>query len=717
MVYKINISNYHLYSVLFVLALLILSCKRNDKNLNSVEEFDIAGNNIIEQVADKKLVKVPVAISQDKKGRLWVVEMPGYMRDLDGNGEEIADGRIVILSDKNNDGLYDNRSVILDNLLNPRAILLAFGGILYTDGNALIFSELNDDQILNKTIIDSLYINGGNIEYRPNGLYYNIDNWIYSAVSKTRYQYANGEWKKEATAYRGQWGMSSDDTGRLVYNHNSAPILGDVHMPNTLHTNPYLKVKYNLGNLYTADMRVYPSQSTSVNRGYEDGVLDEDGKLTTYTSSCAPHVYYGSALSTEYDGNIFVCAPEINAISRFNLNHYEQTAEKNDTTREFLYSTDETFRPINLMTGYDDCLYIVDLRKGIIQHSAYMSSYLREKIVEKGLESVTGLGNIYRVRNKGQKFEGIILDEISDDNLPKLFTSENFATRLFAQREIIFKNLSNITPKLKDIVRNPTNGHQLLHALWTLDGLQKLDAITLLKLKPNKIESKLWVGILPLIKKHLPNHPEAKSIYKELISKNDSIIDLQLAPYLGSYDNSDLWEQIAYKYPFNSKIAEALASGIMQPTVPRLKGKKLPSLRSILEDVEKNVKAKSSQLPTIDTKPSNDTRTNGLQIFRQNCASCHGRDGNGQKLMAPGLTDSEFLQGPESNLVEIIFNGYDSGKEEYQIKMPAYIENKQLSDQDISDLIDYLLSTFARRWGGIKTEDIAKIRSNLKNKQ
>ena len=44
--------------------------------------------------------------------------------------------------------------------------------------------------------------------------------------------------------------------------------------------------------------------------------------------------------------------------------------------KEFLASTDERFRPVNLATGPDGALYIADMYRGLIQHGAYVTPYL-----------------------------------------------------------------------------------------------------------------------------------------------------------------------------------------------------------------------------------------------------------------------------------------------------------------------------------------------------
>src|SRR5437867_6430116 len=53
---------------------------------------------------------------------------------------------------------------------------------------------------------------------------------------------------------------------------------------------------------------------------------------------------------------------------------------------EFLASTDERFRPVNLYNAPDGTLYLVDMYRGIIQHAAFMTPYLRKQILDRGLE-------------------------------------------------------------------------------------------------------------------------------------------------------------------------------------------------------------------------------------------------------------------------------------------------------------------------------------------
>src|SRR5687768_10553533 len=119
----------------------------------------------IQLVADEPLITAPVAFAFDPANRLWVVEMMGYMMDTIGTGEEIPNGKIVILSDEDKDGKMDKRTVFLDSLVLPRAMCFYGNGILVASTPNLWFYEIENDKPINKTLVDSNYTVGGNVEH------------------------------------------------------------------------------------------------------------------------------------------------------------------------------------------------------------------------------------------------------------------------------------------------------------------------------------------------------------------------------------------------------------------------------------------------------------------------------------------------------------------------------------------------------------------------
>ena len=86
------------------------------RNMRIAEGFEV------KLVASEPLVQTPVALNFDANGRIWVVEMTGYIPDTTGRGEEVGKGKIVILEDKNDDGIMDSRKAFLDSLVMPRGV-------------------------------------------------------------------------------------------------------------------------------------------------------------------------------------------------------------------------------------------------------------------------------------------------------------------------------------------------------------------------------------------------------------------------------------------------------------------------------------------------------------------------------------------------------------------------------------------------------------------
>src|SRR5262245_50945398 len=74
----------------------------------------------VELVASEPLIEDPVWIDIDPDGRLWVIEMLGYMPDAEATGEREGVGRVVVLEDTDDDGKMDKRTVFLDGLVLAR---------------------------------------------------------------------------------------------------------------------------------------------------------------------------------------------------------------------------------------------------------------------------------------------------------------------------------------------------------------------------------------------------------------------------------------------------------------------------------------------------------------------------------------------------------------------------------------------------------------------
>ncbi|GAB3498153.1 hypothetical protein GCM10027341_19300 [Spirosoma knui] len=433
----------------------------------------------IQLVAAEPMVQDPVVITFDEDGRLWVVEMRGFMPTIDGEGEKERVGRISILEDKNGDGVMDASTVYLDSLVMPRALALIPGGALVAENEALwLTKDLNGDlKADTKVLIDQKYAGGGLPEHAGNGLWRSMDNWYYNAKSRLRYRLTEaGTWQRDSTEFRGQWGISHDDKGRLFYNYNWSQLHADLVPPNYLSRNknhtPTTGIDYGV----TTDRRIYPIRpNPAVNRGYIPGTLDDKGSLLEFTAACSPLVYRGKALPAAFYGNAFVCEPAGNLVKRNVVDEQGvlMTARDPHPGREFLASTDERFRPVNLATGPDGALYVADMYRGLVQHGAYITPYLKEQTLARKLVLPVNRGRIWRiVPENWQPSSPKKLSKSATPELVGYLSNPDGWYRDMAQRLLVERNDKSVQQALTDLATKGDNPLGRFHALWTLDGLK-----------------------------------------------------------------------------------------------------------------------------------------------------------------------------------------------------------------------------------------------------
>lgn len=446
--------------------------------------FALAPELEIELVAAEPLVGDPVQAVFDAEGRLWVCEMRGYMPDIDGANESAPVGAIAVLCDTDGDGRMDARTVFLDGLVLPRAIAPCHGGALVLAPPELFFCRDTDgdgraDE--REVVLRDL---GGitSPEHAINALDFGLDNAWRCANAPLALRRERGAWVTFATAGGGQWGLSQDELGRAFFNTNWEPLRGDLFPSRYAARNPNLGLAAGANVSLCDDPRTFPARVTpGVNRGYRAGTLRADGTLAVVTAACAPHVFRGTALPAGYPGNVFVCEPAGNLVLRYALEEdgLAVRASRADGEREFLTSTDERFRPVNLTGGPDGALYVVDLYRGVIQHRLFVTSYLRRQVEARGLAQPTGLGRIWRVRAKSrsERVPSLPARAASDEELVRLLDHPNGWTRDRA-RELLLEGPASesLVRRLRERVLEAWNRSGRLQALSALAELTTLDA-------------------------------------------------------------------------------------------------------------------------------------------------------------------------------------------------------------------------------------------------
>ena len=451
-----------------------------------------------EIVASEPLVQSPVAMQFDHQGRLWVVEMKGYMPDVHATGEDKPTGDVVILDDTNGDGRMDRRTVFLDHLVMPRALMLFRDGAIVAEPPRLWFARDTDGdgKADEKFLIADDYATEddpklgpkANPEHASNGLMRALDNWCYSANHTVRYRWMGGSstnWVKESTPFRGQWGLSQDNDGRLFYNSNSDQLRTDLLPADSLQRNPNYPKPFGVNYTPSPDQRVWPARvNPGVNRGYQPGQLTAEGRLATYTAACSPVAYRGDQFPDEFKRAVFLCEPSANMIRCNFLSETDGIPLGTNAypNSEFLASTDERFRPVTLGSGPDGALYIVDFARGLIQHRIYLTSYLRKQTESRDLQAPVDRGRIYRIvsTSKPVKRHSKLSAAPETETLISRLSSPNGFWRDTAQRMLVERTEEGLATRLRSLVSPRATRSALgrVHLIWTLEGIGGLDLPT-----------------------------------------------------------------------------------------------------------------------------------------------------------------------------------------------------------------------------------------------
>jgi glucose/arabinose dehydrogenase/mono/diheme cytochrome c family protein len=506
---------------------------------DEMKSFKIVAGYRVELLASEPLVHDPIAMTFDPDGRIFVCEMRGFMPNVDGKGDKEPVGAITVLEDTRGAGVMDKSTVFLDKLVLPRSICWTTDGLLVAANGKIWMCRIGQDLKCDdkKLICD---YNPGNPEHALNGLMPALDNWIYNAKEGLRLRKIEGRWVRESTVGRGQWGITQDDHGYLVYNVNAQLIRGDLvpcYSLNAQVANPMINLP-----LYK-EQEVWPIRpNTGINRGYIPSFLRPDGTMIEANANCGPVVYRGDNLPRELRGDVFISEPAGNLVRRqqFTTDKGRKTSKNAYDRFEFLASTDERFRPVNMYNAPDGTLYMVDMYRGIIQHGAFMTPFLRKEIIDRKLDTPIGLGRIFRIRHETtQPRKPPALSKATGAELVAHLSSDNGWHRDMAQQLLVERRDLSVVGELKKLATTGANPLGRLHAFWTLEGLGKLDTDLLFAMLADQ-DSNVRTSAVALCRNVVNKQPEPAYIQElaPLATDTDKLVRLQLALALGLVNSS-----------------------------------------------------------------------------------------------------------------------------------------------------------------------------------
>jgi len=453
-----------------------------------VKTFSMPPGYHAQLVAAEPLLDSPIIIDFDPDGRMWVLELQAFLPDTSGRDTQDPICDVAVLEDTNGDGVMDKRTVFADKLVLPRALKVLDHGVLVGEPPNLWLMKDTDGDLKADTK-EAVYKNYGRfiggVEHNANGLLWAMDNVLYTSEWNENLRLKDGKFDVLPSLSRGQWQSSQDDAGRVYRNVNDAPLFIDYTPARYFLRNPNAARTRGLYESLIDQMEalVYPvRQNRGVNRGYRDPYFRADGSSIIIQGAGSPTVYRGDKYPADVRGSVFITDSPTNLVHRFNIvdDGTGRLTAKNAYARgEFLASSDERFRPVNLMSAPDGNLYVVDMYRGVVQDGGIWSDYLRDYIKSRDLEMPVKHGRVWRiVYGTGAATRGPkpALSAASPAQLVQTLSNANGWWRDTAQRLLVERGETSVAPALKKLAASAPDWRTKLHALWTLDGLDAIDS-------------------------------------------------------------------------------------------------------------------------------------------------------------------------------------------------------------------------------------------------
>ena len=515
----------------------------------------------IELVAAEPDVASPVAVEFDEDGRMFVAEMPGYPLDTGPTG------RIRLLEDKDGDGRFERSTVFADGLVLPNSVMRFKKGVLVTAAPDVWYLEDADGdgkaERREKVLTGFAFTNPQHMVNTP---VYGLDNWIYLAhegpagaviypelfgdpgsairfpgrpevppvdIGRHALRFRPDTFELEARSGSSQFGHAFDEWGHYFTLDNSNHLRHEVIAARYLRRNPDLPVGDAMQDIsdHGSNAKVF-----AVTKRPRFELLTEPGE---FTSACSLTIDLGGALTPTSERSSFVAEPAQNLV------HRDIWAEKGSTFtarraregEEFLASTDSWFRPVNMTVGPDGALYVVDYYRQMIEHPEWASTHVHKH--EKGMYAGQDRGRIWRITSTGagKREAPPHLGSATDEELVAALAHENRWWRRTAQRLLVERGRVEAVPRLQRLVVESPKPRGRLHALWTLEGLGKLDdALVLAAL--GDAEAGVRENALRLAEPRLARSPALVAKALGLAKDESAKVRFQLLASLGSVDRA-----------------------------------------------------------------------------------------------------------------------------------------------------------------------------------
>ncbi len=384
----------------------------------------------IELAAAEPLVTDPVAMAFDENNRLYVIEMIGYSEHRDDKL-----GQMRLLEDNDGDGRFDRSTVFAGDLAWPTAVACYDGGVFVgVTPDILYLKDTDGDRRADERRV--VFTGFGNevtklnMQSLMNSFHWGLDNRIHGTASGTpgkvrvvgrpelgtvTFRRGDFSFDPRSLDFRlesggAQHGMDFDAAGRKFVCSNSHHIQQVMYERRYTGANPNFSppsplVDIPVDGASATVFRLSPDEAWRIIRTrwrvakQVSGPVEGGGRPSGYfTAATGVTIYDGHTWPDAFSGDAFIADAGSNLVHRKKLYPdgvaFRAERPANERDREFLASTDNWFRPVQMEVGPDGALYIADMYREVIEHPWSLPHGIKQHI---DLDSGNERGRIYRI--------------------------------------------------------------------------------------------------------------------------------------------------------------------------------------------------------------------------------------------------------------------------------------------------------------------------------
>lgn len=466
----------------------------------------------VQLVANEPLVRQPVCIEFDDRGRMWVIQYLQYPNPAGLERVEVdrysrtkydripappprgprGSDRITILEDKDGDGKFESGRDFVDRLNLATGLAFGHRGVFVLNVPYLLFyPDANRDDVPDSD--PQVLLTGFGMQDAhsvANSLTWGPDGWLYGCQGSTvtsnirGIEFQQGVWRYHPTTQRFElfcegggnaWGLDFDRQGKLFYSTN----YGGFVMVHGVQGAYYVKSFSKHGALHNP--HAY---------GYFDHVPHADfqgGHVTVggivYQADAFPESFRGKYIAGDLLGHGVYW-------------HDIETDGSTIRTKhggKLMTSSDPWFAPTDLTVGPDGAIYVSDWCDARTAHPDPDADWDRSN------------GRVYRIAPRGLK-QPTPFDfaKMSIAELSSLLGNANQWWVRHARSELVRRNDPKVIPFFIESSLFASKEQTALESLWTLQSLNSLDEPLAIKLLDSPHASVRewtvrWLGDQPAI--------------------------------------------------------------------------------------------------------------------------------------------------------------------------------------------------------------------------